>query len=219
MSQRALSIEQTITVGTRDDHLRRCRRPRATKSVCCRSAYMASDWRPKMTREAHERFALALAHCSPRSSRFPICFIPPTRAMLQAAFRSTAARSVAYRSVRCMASKPPRRPANPPPSPPPRAPPPASEIPAEAPKPVPSSQIVPSLDFDPSAEDAKQERTGARSSKDSLSSIERRRRFLGRVSLAMLLVGAGVATWQMGSPLDEEELRARRWVRTGRVLR
>ncbi|KAL1945374.1 hypothetical protein VTO73DRAFT_2225 [Trametes versicolor] len=131
--------------------------------------------------------------------------------MLQAAFRSTAARSVAYRSVRCMASKPPRRPANHPPPPPPRAPPPASEIPAEAPTPVPSSQIVPSLDFDPSAEGAKQERTGARSSKDSLSSIERRRRFLGRVSLAMLLVGAGVATWQMGSPLDEEELRARRW--------
>ncbi|KAI0348720.1 hypothetical protein OH77DRAFT_814068 [Trametes cingulata] len=78
-------------------------------------------------------------------------------------------------------------------------------------KPIPSSQVVPSLDFDPSAEDTRKERTGAKSSKDSLSSIERRRRFLGRLSLAMLLVGAGVATWQMGQPLDEEELRARKW--------
>ncbi|KAI0352001.1 NIF-domain-containing protein [Trametes cingulata] len=130
--------------------------------------------------------------------------------MLQAAIRSTAARSAAYRSVRCLASKPPpppKKPANPPPPPPP----PASEDPAEAPKPIPSSQVVPSLDFDPSAEDTRKERTGAKSSKDSLSSIERRRRFLGRLSLAMLLVGAGVATWQMGQPLDEEELRARKW--------
>ncbi|KAI0765697.1 NIF-domain-containing protein [Trametes elegans] len=128
--------------------------------------------------------------------------------MLQAAFRSTTARGLVYRSVRCMASKPPppKRPANPPPPPPP-----ASENPAEDPKPSSGSQIVASLDFDPSAEDARQERTGARSSKDSLSSIERRRRFLGRVSLAMLLVGAGLATWEMGRPWDEEELKAKRW--------
>ncbi|KAI0363989.1 NIF-domain-containing protein [Pilatotrama ljubarskyi] len=130
--------------------------------------------------------------------------------MLQAAIRSTAARGVAYRSVRCLASKPPpppKKPTNPPPPPPP----PASEDPAEAPKPIPSSQVVPSLDFDPSAEDTRKERTGAKSSKDSLSSIERRRRFLGRLSLALLVVGAGVATWQMGQPLDEEELKARKW--------
>ncbi len=176
---------------------------------------MASVWRPKMTARCVWASRTLLAPTSVTvQGHLPICFNSPSRAMLQAAFRSTATRSVAYRSVRCMASKPPRRPANPPPPPPPRAPS-ASEIPAEAPQPIPSSQIVPSLDFDPSAEDAKQERTGARSSKDSLSSIERRRRFLGRVSLAMLLVGAGVATWQMGAPLDEDELRARRWVRTG----
>ncbi|KAI0629646.1 NIF-domain-containing protein [Trametes polyzona] len=131
--------------------------------------------------------------------------------MLQAALRSTATRGVAHRSVRCLASKPPPPPpaksAKPPPPPPPPA---ASEKPAEASKPLPNSQIVASLDFDPSAEEARQERTGARSSKDSLSSIERRRRFLGRLSLAVLLVGAGVATWQMGQPFDEEELKARK---------
>ncbi|OSC98463.1 NIF-domain-containing protein [Trametes coccinea BRFM310] len=111
-----------------------------------------------------------------------------------------------------MASKPPpppRNAANPPPPPPP----PASENPAEAeaPKPLPSSQIVPSLDFDPSAEDTKRERTGAKSSKDSLSSIERRRRFMGRIALAMLVAGAGLATWEMGRPWDEEELKAKKW--------
>ncbi|KAH9851103.1 NIF-domain-containing protein [Lenzites betulinus] len=131
--------------------------------------------------------------------------------MLQAALRSTATRGVAYRSVRCLASKPPKKPANTPRPPPPPPPPPASADLAEAPKPLPSSQIVPSLDFDPSAEESKQERTGARSSKDSLSSIERRRRFLGRLSLAVLAAGAGVAVWQMGQPFDEEELRARKW--------
>ncbi|KAI8978264.1 HAD-like domain-containing protein [Trametes punicea] len=130
--------------------------------------------------------------------------------MLRAAFRSAATRPVAHYSVRCMTSKPPpppKKPASPPPPPPP----PASENPAEAPKPLPSSQIIPSLDFDPTAEDVRRERTGARSSKDSLSSIERRRRFLGRLSLAMLLVGAGVATWQMGRPWEEDELKAKKW--------
>ncbi|KAH9888372.1 NIF-domain-containing protein [Cubamyces lactineus] len=132
--------------------------------------------------------------------------------MLQAAFRSTATRAVAYRSVRYMASKPPtspppKNPANNPPPPPP----PASEEIPDVSKPLPNAQVVPSLDFDPSAEDTKRERTGARSSKDSLSSIERRRRFLGRVSLAMLLVGAGVATWEMGRPWEEDELKAKRW--------
>ncbi|KAI9064763.1 NIF-domain-containing protein [Trametes sanguinea] len=111
-----------------------------------------------------------------------------------------------------MASKPPpppRNAANPPPPPPP----PASERPAEAevPKPLTGSQIVASLDFDPSAEDTKRERTGARSSKDSLSSIERRRRFMGRIALAMLVAGAGLATWEMGRPWDEEELKAKKW--------
>ncbi|KAI0827729.1 NIF-domain-containing protein [Trametes gibbosa] len=130
--------------------------------------------------------------------------------MLQAALKSTATRSVAYRSVRCLASKPPpKKPASTPRPPPP--PPPASTDLAEAPTPTLSSQIVPSLDFDPSAEESKEERTGARSSKDSLSSIERRRRFLGRLSLAVFAAGAGVAVWQMGQPFDEEELRARKW--------
>lgn len=74
--------------------------------------------------------------------------------------------------------------------------------------------MVPSLDFSPGEEEAKQARTGARSSKDSLSSIERRRRFMGRVSLAMLLAGAGVATWYMGREWEEDELKAKKLVRT-----
>ncbi|KAI0700964.1 HAD-like domain-containing protein [Cerioporus squamosus] len=122
--------------------------------------------------------------------------------MLQAAIRASATRGVARQSVRCLATKPPRKPAKPASGPtestPPPPPPPAADAvnatdPAEAPKPIPSSSVVPSLDFSPGEEDAKQERTGAKSSKDSLSSIERRRRFLGRVS-----------------PWEEDELRAKK---------
>ena len=76
---------------------------------------------------------------------------------------------------------------------------------------------MPSLDFSPGEDEGpRQERTGARSSKDSLSSIERRRRFLGRVTLAMMLAGAGAATWAMGREWDDEELKAKRMVRVGR---
>ncbi|KAI0800238.1 HAD-like domain-containing protein [Fomes fomentarius] len=144
--------------------------------------------------------------------------------MLQAAFRSPAARGFAYQSVRCMASKPPPPPRKPKaqaatgpakssPAPPPPPPPPAADPtdPVEAPKPIPGSSMVPSLDFSPGEEEsARQERTGARSSKDSLSSIERRRRFMGRVSFAFMLVGAGVATWHMGREWDDDELKAKR---------
>ena len=83
--------------------------------------------------------------------------------------------------------------------------------------PIPSSSVVPSLDFDiegPGPGDAKRERTGAKSWKDSLPSIERRRRFMGRVSLAMLLAGAGAVTWIAGRPWAEDELKAKKLVRT-----
>lgn len=139
--------------------------------------------------------------------------------MLQAAIRASATRGVARQSVRCLATKPPRRPASGPAKPTPApTPPPAADAantadPAEAPKPIPGSSSVPSLDFSPGEEDARQERTGAKSSKDSLSSIERRRRFLGRVSFAFMLAGAGAATWFMGRPWEEDELRAKRMVR------
>ncbi|RDX48583.1 NIF-domain-containing protein [Lentinus brumalis] len=138
--------------------------------------------------------------------------------MLQAAIRASATRGVARQSVRCLATKPPRNPASPASGPaestPAPRPPPADDVasptdPGEAPKPIPGSS-VPSLDFSPGEEDARQERTGAKSSKDSLSSIERRRRFMGRVSFAFMLAGAGAATWYMGRPWEEDELRAKK---------
>ncbi len=143
--------------------------------------------------------------------------------MLQAAIRASATRGVARQSVRCLATKPPRNPASPASGPaestPAPRPPPADDVasptdPGEAPKPIPGSS-VPSLDFSPGEEDARQERTGAKSSKDSLSSIERRRRFMGRVSFAFMLAGAGAATWYMGRPWEEDELRAKKMVRVG----
>ncbi|KAM5537861.1 hypothetical protein V8D89_008337 [Ganoderma adspersum] len=140
--------------------------------------------------------------------------------MLQAAFRSPAARSFAYQSVRALASKPPPPPKNAnanrqqaSPTNPPPPPPSPSGANLEDPQPLAGSSVVPSLDFDPEgpdAQDGKRERTGAKSSKDSLSSIERRRRFLGRISLAMILAGAGAMTWFAGRPWEEDEMRAKR---------
>ena len=70
---------------------------------------------------------------------------------------------------------------------------------------------LPSLDFVP-GEESTRERTGAKSSKDSLSSIERKRRFWGRVSLGALMLGAGVITWHSGRDWEEDELREMRMV-------
>ena len=112
-------------------------------------------------------------------------------------------------SRRSLRGDPPADP-TPAPTPPPAADAAKTADPAEAPKPLPGSSSVPSLDFSPGEEDARQ---GAKSSKDSLSSIERRRRILGRLSFAFMLVGAGAATWFMGRPWEEDELRAKRMVR------
>src|SRR5712671_1201424 len=71
-----------------------------------------------------------------------------------------------------------------------------------------------SLDFaPPEPQGAERERTGAKSSKDSLSSIERRRRQLGRVSFGLFalgLLGGGV---YLGREWTEDELVSRRAVR------
>ncbi|KAJ3482365.1 hypothetical protein NLI96_g7027 [Meripilus lineatus] len=85
-----------------------------------------------------------------------------------------------------------------------------STSPASSQPPPSSSSSLPSLDFVPSFEEEQTQRTGAKSSKGSLSSIERKRRFLGRVSLAVLLLGAGVQTWFLGREWDDGELRERR---------
>lgn len=128
--------------------------------------------------------------------------------------RVAARRGVASQSVRAFASKAP--------PPPPRAT--SSSTPKEntaAQKQESSAQDVltqtpisalPSLDFIP-GEEPNRERTGAKSSKDSLSSIERKRRFWGRVSMGMLALGAGAVTWHAGREWEEDELREMRMVR------
>lgn len=140
--------------------------------------------------------------------------------------RGVPRRAVAH-SVRCMAkkssplSKAASTSAPPPPPPPASKPPPAqpkSTAPDVPPAPVESAKPfaaggLPSLDFSPPEPSEKQQTTGARSSKGSLSSAERQRRFVGRVVLAMLTAGLVVNTIHMGREWDEEELKMKKMVR------
>ncbi|KAH9935110.1 NIF-domain-containing protein [Epithele typhae] len=159
--------------------------------------------------------------------------------MLQAALRASATRGVArpplaFQAARGFASKKKKSTIPKPPPPPAQASsqqaqassqqaqakpgaapepgqPASAPTPGEEPAPAFTSQSVPSLDFAPGEgeEEMQRERTGARSSKDSLSSIERRRRFLGRVSFAMVLLGAGAGAWYAGREWEDDELQAR----------
>lgn len=139
--------------------------------------------------------------------------------------RSTLRHNVIAQTARSFASRAPP----PPPKVPPKAnTPPRNEqspktIPAQNPtapeqgkhEPLASTKplsALPSLDFAP-GEEPHQERTGARSSRDSLSSIERKRRLWVRVSMGILLAGAGLTTYYMGRELDETELKEFRMVR------
>jgi hypothetical protein len=70
-----------------------------------------------------------------------------------------------------------------------------------------------SLDFAPPEPGAERERTGAKSSKDSLSSIERRRRQLGRVSFGLFALGLLSGCVYLGREWTEDELVSRRSVR------
>ncbi|KAH8103481.1 HAD-like protein [Cristinia sonorae] len=123
--------------------------------------------------------------------------------------RSSATRSLVFNSARYYATKKPRVPNSPKPiaNEPAAPPPPATEPEVEVQN---ASSSLPSLDISPAVEEEPKQRTGARSSKDSLSSIERKRRFMGRVSLAALLLGAAVQTWYMGREWDEDELKDKR---------
>lgn len=69
-----------------------------------------------------------------------------------------------------------------------------------------------SLDFAPSEPTTERERTGAKSSKDSLSSIERRRRQLGRVSFGLFALGLVSGCVYLGREWTEDELVSRRSV-------
>ena len=72
---------------------------------------------------------------------------------------------------------------------------------------------VPTLDFSPPEFEKEFQRTGARSSKDSLSTNERKRRFMSRVSLALLALAFGASTVYMGREWEEDELKAKKMVR------
>ncbi|KAL4068765.1 HAD-like domain-containing protein [Scleroderma yunnanense] len=75
----------------------------------------------------------------------------------------------------------------------------------------PPASHVPSLDFHPIEQEPGQtQRTGAKSSKDSLSSIERKRRLLARFSLAILAVGIGVQLVYLGREWDPEEFKGKK---------
>ncbi|KAF7309668.1 Mitochondrial import inner membrane translocase subunit TIM50 [Mycena indigotica] len=80
--------------------------------------------------------------------------------------------------------------------------------PPQPPTPPPPSgpSNLPSLDFSPQSE----QQTGAKSSKDSLSSVELRRRRLGRLSAVVLALGFGINTIYLGREWEEEELKARK---------
>jgi import inner membrane translocase subunit TIM50 len=82
--------------------------------------------------------------------------------------------------------------------------------PSAAPSPSPTTL---SLDFAPPEPGTERERTGAKSSKDSLSSIERRRRQLGRVSFGLFALGLVGGCVYLGREWTEDELVLRKSVR------
>ena len=107
----------------------------------------------------------------------------------------------APRSVRYLASQVPPKATSPeqPPPPPPAA-----------------TSSLPSLDFDPAERPENAERTGrtgAKSSKDTLSSIERRKRYLARVSLGILAIALGVQVLYLGRDWEADELSNKKMVR------
>ena len=79
---------------------------------------------------------------------------------------------------------------------------------------VPPSPTSLSLDFSPVSEQDEEatRRTGARSSKDSLSSIERRRKAMGRATFAALGIGLLAGTVYLGREWTEDELKDKKMV-------
>lgn len=77
-----------------------------------------------------------------------------------------------------------------------------------------SSPTSLSLDFSPAEEGGQAERdtTGARSSEGSLSSIERRRRFMSRATLAAMGLGLVATAVYLGREWDEDELKSKKLV-------
>ncbi|KAF8161565.1 HAD-like domain-containing protein [Crassisporium funariophilum] len=69
---------------------------------------------------------------------------------------------------------------------------------------------VPTLDFSPPEPSEGPQRTGAQSSKEFVSSNERRRGLMRRVALAMLVSAFAANTVYMGREWEEEELKAKK---------
>lgn len=84
-----------------------------------------------------------------------------------------------------------------------------TEITAQPPLPSPTSL---SLDFLPSETDSGGGRTGAKSSKDSLSSIEKRRKYLGRMALVVMGFGMIAQAAYLGREWEAEELKEKKLV-------
>ncbi|KAF5374619.1 hypothetical protein D9615_008973 [Tricholomella constricta] len=131
----------------------------------------------------------------------------------------TVPRRVLVQSVRCLAQKPPAPPpsslkdgpASPPPPPEPKPTASGTQEPPVDPLAAPlQSGSVPSLDFAPPDPAEQQQRTGARSSKGTLSSAEQKRRNMGRLAMALLTVAFGVNTIHMGRQWEEAELKAKK---------
>ncbi|KAF8623313.1 hypothetical protein AX17_001618 [Amanita inopinata Kibby_2008] len=117
-------------------------------------------------------------------------------------------RRTAFYAARCMSQQVP-------PSTPPSSSIKQGSEPSQQPAPESTPNIntseLPSLDFlPPEAKEEGPKRTGARSSKDSLTTGERQRRYALRVTFAMLLLGLGVNAIYMGREWDKEELETKR---------
>lgn len=78
---------------------------------------------------------------------------------------------------------------------------------------------VPTLDFSPPEYEPEAKTTGAKSSKGSLSTNERKRRFMSRVSLAVLTLGFTAQAIYMGREWEEDELKGKKIVRSLQVLK
>jgi len=145
------------------------------------------------------------------------CRVQPP--MLSAISRARVlSRHAAVRRVRWVSQVPPQ-------NPPPKAPEasegastasetrePASSL-AEADSTTSTAGKLPSLDFMPGEPQEEQpKRTGARSSKGTLSSTEKKRKVMSRVLLAMLASGLAGYTVYLGREWEEEELKAKRLV-------
>ncbi|THU98030.1 HAD-like protein [Dendrothele bispora CBS 962.96] len=81
----------------------------------------------------------------------------------------------------------------------------------------PNLSSVPSLDFSPPDPREEAQTTGARSSRDTLTSAEQQRQRMGRVMLGVLTLALGMGLWHMGREWDEEELKRKKLTREAAI--